>query len=253
MPAAYDNYDYPSYWRGRDYEHYSEFIALKSFLSQIKSIRSIIEIGAGFGRLVPTYAFRAKQITLADPSAKLLSLARKKFKRNKKITYQHSSIKTLEENRTNKKYDLCIMVRVLHHIENIDEAVKIVSNLLRKKGYFILEFANKSNLKATFRHFLQGDMTYPLNIFPIDLRSKKYIKNNTIPFINYHPDLIFSVLENNNFEIISVRSVSNIRSTLLKRIFPLSFLLELERLLQVFLGKVKFGPSIFILCKRRDI
>lgn len=253
MPAAYDYYDYPSYWKGRDYEHYSELIALKSFLSQIKSIRSIIEVGAGFGRLVPTYSYRAKQITLADPSAKLLSIARKKYKKYKKISYQHSSIKTLKENRTNKKYDLCIMVRVLHHIENIEEAIQIISNLVKKRGYFILEFANKSNLKATCRHFLKGDITYPINIFPTDIRSKKYVKNNTIPFVNYHPDLVMDILKNNNFEVISVRSVSNIRSSFLKRFFPLGFLLEIERLLQVFLSKVNFGPSIFILCQKRDI
>ena len=32
MPAAYDKYDYPSYWIGRDYEHGSEVIAIEGFL-----------------------------------------------------------------------------------------------------------------------------------------------------------------------------------------------------------------------------
>jgi hypothetical protein len=53
MPAAYDTYDYPSYWEGRDYEHGSEEIAIKGFLNRIAKIKTALEIGAGYGRLVP--------------------------------------------------------------------------------------------------------------------------------------------------------------------------------------------------------
>ena len=107
------------------------------------------------------------------------------------------------------------MVRVLHHIEDIDNAFEIISNLLKKGGYFILEFPNKSHLKANIRHFLKGDLTFPINIFPIDIRSKKHVKKNTLPFINYHPDQILEKLKEKGFEIVEIRSVSNIRSTFL--------------------------------------
>ena len=40
------------------------------------------------------------------------------------------------------------MIRVLHHIEDIDNAFVNVSNLLKEKGYFILEFPNKTHLKV---------------------------------------------------------------------------------------------------------
>ena len=45
MAAAYDNYDYPSYWQGREYEHQSDVIALKSLLDQIPAIRALLEVG----------------------------------------------------------------------------------------------------------------------------------------------------------------------------------------------------------------
>jgi hypothetical protein len=47
--AAYDTFDYPSYWIGRDYEHKAEVFALSRLIERIKKLRSILEIGAGFG------------------------------------------------------------------------------------------------------------------------------------------------------------------------------------------------------------
>ena len=253
MSAAYDNYDYPSYWKSRDYEHKSEFIAIKKLLEKIPKINKIIEIGAGFGRLIPAYNFRAKKIVITDPSASLLSIARKKYKKVDKIECFQTSILNIKNIVKSKKFDLAIMVRVLHHIDDIDKTFNIVSSLLTKGGYFILEFPNKSHLKASLRNIFKGDITYPINIFPIDLRSKKHIKEKTLPFINYHPDQIKEKLKDAGFDIIEVRSVSNIRSTLVKRLFPLNLLLDIEKLIQKPLSKLNFGPSYFVLARKRVI
>lgn len=251
MPAAYDSYDYPSYWKGREYEHASEFLALKNLLLKIPRVDKSIEIGAGFGRLLPFYQFRVKKIVLSDPSAKLISIARKKYGNNKHIEFIQSTLDNLKNSTKAKSFDLCIMVRVLHHIEDIDNAFENISNLLKEKGYFILEFANKSHLKANVKNFLHGDFTFPINIFPIDIRSKKHIKNKTLPFINFHPDQVIEKLKTAGFDILEVRSVSNIRSTFMKKFFPISFLLDLEGLLQIPLSKLNFGPSFFVLAKKR--
>ncbi len=251
MPAAYDSYDYPSYWKGRDYEHASEFLAIKSLLLKIPKVERSIEIGAGFGRLLPSYQFRVKKIVLSDPSAKLISKARNKYKHNKNIEFIQSTLDNVKKSKKARSFDLCLMVRVLHHIDNIDKAFDAISSLLKDRGYFILEFPNKSHLKASIKRICKGDFTYPINIFPIDIRSKKNIKNKTLPFINFHPDQVIEKLKDNGFEIIEVRSVSNIRSSFMKRFFPLSFLLDLEKLLQVPLSKFNFGPSYFVLARKR--
>lgn len=257
MPAAYDNYDYPAYWSGRDYEHASEFLAIKKFLLRIPKIENSIEIGAGFGRLLPAYQFRVKKITLSDPSARLISKARSKFGqslslRGKRIDFIHSTLENLKNRKRLKRYDLCIMVRVLHHISDIDRAFKSVSDLLKDRGYFILEFANKNHVKASFRRFIKGDFTFPIDIFPIDIRSKKHVKSKTLPFINFHPDQVIEKLQNSGFEIIETRSVSNIRSSFMKKFFPVQFLLDVERILQVPLSKFNFGPSFFVLARKTN-
>lgn len=251
MPAAYDSYDYPSYWKGRDYEHKSEFLAIRKLISKISEIGKVIEIGAGFGRLLPSYHFRSKKVVLTDPSAKLLSKASKKYSRFKNVETVQLKLQNLKKRKEFRNFDLCIMVRVLHHIEDINEAFKIIYKLLNPKGYFILEFPNKSHLKASIRHILKGDLTFPINIFPLDLRSKKSIKRGALPFINYHPYQIIEKLKEYNFEIIEVRSVSNIRSTFLKRLFPINTLIDIEKILQVPLAKVNFGPSFFVLARKR--
>ncbi len=250
MPAAYDTYDYPSYWKNREYEHLSEFLAIKKFLVRIQHINKSIEIGAGFGRLLPSYLFRVKKIFITDPSAKLLSKARKKFSKHKNIHFIQSTLQNIKSKPKIRNFDLCIMVRVLHHMDDIDKTFSEISSLLADRGYFILEFANKSHLKASVRKMLSGDFTYPLNIFPVDIRSKKHIQNNTLPFINYHPDQVLEKLKDAGFEIIEIRSVSNIRSTIMKKLFPLNFLLDMESMLQIPFSKLFFGPSVFVLARK---
>lgn len=251
MPAAYDSYDYPSYWESRSYEHNSEFIAIRELLRKIPKIKKSIEIGAGFGRLVPSYMYRVKKLLLTDPSAKLLSISRKKYNKNKRIHFLQSKLENLDIPKRINKYDLALMVRVLHHIEDVDLAFKKINRLLVDGGYLILEFPNKNHLKASIRNFLKGDFTYPISIFPIDIRSKKHVKKGTLPFINYHPDQIIEKLKENSFEIIQIRSVSNIRSTFIKKTVPLNILLDLEKSLQIPLSKISFGPSFFVLARKR--
>lgn len=250
MPAAYDTYDYPSYWQGRDYEQGSEEIAIKGFLNRIAKIKTALEIGSGYGRLVPSYRFRAKKIILSDPSSVLLKTARENVG-NKNIKYIHSRLRNLPKKLRANSVDLAIIVRVLHHIDNQDEAFKIIEKILKTRGYLILEFANKCHFKSHISEFLRGNLTFPLEIFTKDLRSKRAKKKGDIPFLNFHPDNIKKKLEDAGFSIVEARSVSNFRSSFLKDILPTSLLLSIENLLQKPLSYVNFGPSVFILAQKR--
>jgi ubiquinone/menaquinone biosynthesis C-methylase UbiE len=249
MSAAYDSFDYPSYWIGREYEHKAEVLAITAFLNKIKKIETILEIGTGFGRLTSIYQIRGKKIILSDPSARLLSIAKKEFNQ-KKYSFIQSSLNNLPKKIKKGSIDLIILVRVLHHMDKVDEAIQIVSDLLKDGGYLILEYPNKLNLKATLLELIKGNLTVFLDIFPKDRRSKKSIKNKALPFFNYHPEIINKILKDKDFEILEIRSVSNIRSRHFKRILPLELLLFLEKYFQTFLSKIYFGPSIFILAKK---
>jgi len=250
MAAAYDTYDYPSYWEGREYEHFSEVHALRSLLSNIPKVDSVIEIGAGFGRLTPIYGFRAKRVILTDPSAKLLKMARK-TNPDKKIKLIQSKIENLDDKVRAKSADLVICVRVLHHVEDLDKAITGIERLMKKRSYLILEFPNKRHAKASVSEALKGNITYSHDIFPKDIRSERSKKANTLPFINYHPDVVFETLEKHDINIIEKRSVSNIRNSFIKKHIPLEALLFLEKIVQKPLSPICFGPSIFVLGQKK--
>lgn len=251
MGAAYDSYDYLSYWLGRGYEHKSEVFAIRELLKKIKSANTILEIGAGFGRHVPTYNFRAKKVIISDPSSKLLKIAREVYKDKKKYKFIHSSLENLPQKVRPKSVDLIVMIRVIHHIEDIDFAISTIGRLLKNRGYVILEFPNKRNLKRTLREVFLGNITYPLDIFPTDLRSKRSLKRKMLPFLNYHPDKVKDLLDEYEFDTIETRSVSNMRSSFLKRLFSTDTLLYIERFFQKPLSLLYFGPSIFVLARKR--
>lgn len=250
MAAPYDTYDYPSYWEGREYEHQSEIIALKEFLKKIPKIEKAIDIGSGYGRLTPFYAHRCKKIVLVDPSKKLLSKAKKDLG-NKNIKYVQIKLENINKKFRKNSFDLVILVRVSHHIKDIEKAIKIFKKILKPGGHLIFEFPNKGHLKAIFLETLKGNITFSHDIFPKDLRCRKNVKKKTLPFFNYHPDQIEYILKSNNFKIIEKRSVSNIRSPFIKKHASLDVLVFLESLFQKVLSRFNFGPSVFILSRYR--
>src|SRR6185369_214939 len=186
MGAYYDQYDYLSYWDSREYEHESEVIAIKSFLNKIPEVTKAIEIGGGFGRLVPYYAYRAKSVTLTEPSGKLLSLARERLSGIKNVTFTQSRIETLKDKLRRNSFDLLLMIRVMHHIPNGKEAFSTIDYLVAPNGYLILEFANKIHFKALINNTIHGNFKFWGSRETIDTRSEKAKKAKTIPFVNYH-------------------------------------------------------------------
>ena len=249
IPADYDLYDYKKYWSGRAYEHESETIAIKQLLKLIKRNNlDILEIGAGFGRLVPIYKHKAKSITLLEPSNKLINIAKKDLSSDQ-ITFIHSDVQQLYS-KTKSHFDFIIMVRVLHHIKDPKKVFEIINQRLKPDGYLLLEFANKEHAIATVRSIFQGNLTFRWDIFPIDIRSKKNIRKDSIAFYNFHPDDIYKLIDTTGFKIIQKRSVSNFRNRHIKKLVPLKFLIHLEKALQRQLATHKWGPSVFLLAQK---
>lgn len=249
LMAAYDKFDYPAYWKGRRYEHNAEVIAIKSLFNIIGERKSIIEIGAGYGRLTPYYLPYIKKAVLTDPSSALLSLAEKNI-RSSKIKLIHSSIESLNK-KMKTKFDTAIMVRVLHHIENPKNTFRYVYNLLANKGFFILEFPNKLHSKALLKEIMKGNFTVLFDYFPKDIRCKSNIRNKSISFNNYHPTYVLDLLKECGFEIITVKSVSNIRNRFISSHAPLFILNFLEIVFQSLFSHIYFGPSVFVLARKK--
>jgi len=251
--SPYDKYNYLNFWKNREYEHQDEVAALKKFFDQITKRESIIEIGAGFGRIAPVYLPYFKKAYLLDPSASLLQLATANLiDKFSNFTTIKGSVPNLPSKIKDEKFDVVLMLRVLHHIQNPSPVFKSVYGILSKNGYFILEFANKIHFKARISAFLKGDFGFINNTESIDKRSEFKRSHNYINFLNHHPKNIISLLENSGFKIEKILSVSNLRDNTIKKILPLKTILFLSKIMQEPFGPIFFGPSIFILAKKQD-
>jgi ubiquinone/menaquinone biosynthesis C-methylase UbiE len=142
-----------------------------------------------------------------------------------------------------KSCDLVVMVRVAHHLPNLQDAIDEMYKILKPGGLLILEFANSNHFKSRLRHYFRL-RSVPLT--PIQVNAQEI----DIPFVNHHPTAIKDMLREDGFAILKTLSVSNFRSPLLKKIFKVSTLLGMERFLQWPLATLNFGPSIFVLAKR---
>jgi len=250
MTSFYDSYNYQKYWQNRQYENKAECLALKKLFQKInrKKEKTILDVGAGFGRLTAYYADLFKNVIFTEPSQKLITQAQQRLKKFNNINYQIGRFETIKVN--SYPPQVVIMVRVAHHLNNLDQVFKKIAQMLPDGGFFILEFANKINFKSRLKALFSGDIKVLNTPVSIDRRSSHNINQNNILFLNHHPKKIHQLLKKNGFKIKGKLSVSNFRSPFLKKIIPLKILLFLEKISQKPLAKFDFGPSIFLLAKK---
>ncbi len=249
--TSYDDpsFDYQRYWQTRKYEDQSEKIALVKLLRLIpnKKNKKIVDISAGFGRLATQYAPLFKKCLLLEPSEKLLQEAKRLKTKHKNLRFEKGFLEKspLKEG----SFDVALLIRVLHHLKDPENIIKEINKILKPKGFLILEFANKFHLKNRIKAFFKMNFGFFTEHQPEDIHKKR----KGPLFINYHPNQIKTLLLSNGFRINKCFSVSNLRHSVFKKIFPLKILLLLEKS-QQFLSEVfnnYTGPSLFILAQKK--
>lgn len=247
--APYDSFDYPAYWPKREYEDKSERLALEHFFKNIKNRGKLIDIGGGYGRLSATYSPLFSECVIADQSENLLQIGREMFKNNHNLSFKKITLPKVDF--PSCSFEVATMVRVIHHLKEPVPSLKEISRILKKDGFFILEIANKIHFPARIKAICSGNFSFSSDYSPQEKRSPESIKEKKITFINHHPQKIINDLISSGFVIEEVLSVSNFRHPLLKKLIPLFILLSLEKLFQGPLGKLFYGPSLFVLARKK--
>ena len=124
----YEGTDYHrDFWegQGRDYEDLAERIALRRLLP--RAGRRVIDLGAGFGRLAEFYA-GYEQVVLLDYSQSLLRQAQARLGRDGRILYVTANLYALPF--ANGAFDTAMMVRVVHHVEDVPAALSEIYETL---------------------------------------------------------------------------------------------------------------------------
>jgi ubiquinone/menaquinone biosynthesis C-methylase UbiE/uncharacterized protein YbaR (Trm112 family) len=241
-PPAICDYEGSAYrtdfWtRERAYEDAVERIALKAMLPPTG--RRLIEIGAGFGRLVDLYA-GYDQVILFDYSRSMLKEARAQWGAGSpagRPSYMYVAGDFNALPFVAGLFDAVTMVRVIHHAPDAPHVLNGISEIIAPGGTFVLEFANKRHLKAIARWLLRRQ-----NWNPFDPTPYEFVELN----FDFHPRWMEAQLRQTGFTLQARRSVSHFRLGLLKRLVPTEYLVKLDRLAQPTGRWWQLTPSVFV-------
>ena len=216
--------------KDRDYEDRVERIALRRLLPTHG--QRLLELGAGFGRLTNEY-YTYKQVVLVDYSLSQLQYAQEKLGRSGRFIYVAADAYRLPFRPG--VFDAATMVRVIHHMTSVPKVLAEVRRVLAPTAPFILEHANKNNLKAILRYALKRQDWNPHDLNPVE-----FVELN----FDFHPEYIARELRKAGFIIRQRVPVSFFRVGTLKQRVPTSLLVTADSLLQH--TNMLYTPSIFV-------
>ena len=230
----YEGSDYQtSFWEegGREYEDRCEQIALKRLLPDQGEL--LLEIGAGAGRNTPRYK-GFKRVVLLDYSLSQLQQAQAYLGTSQSYIYVAGDVYRLPF--VDGLFDGGTMIRTLHHMQDPLAALRQSKRVLQEGSPFILEYANKQNLKAILRYMLGRQDWNPFSQDPIEFTELNF---------DFHPRMIRQHLSEAGFELIKQLTVSHFRINILKKTIPAGLLAAIDSLLQPTGNLWQLSPSVF--------
>ncbi len=218
--------------KGRDYEDAVERIALRALLPP--AARRYVDFGGGFGRLI-NEADRYDQVVLMDYSRTMLQDAQARLGRPERLIYVAADLYRLPF--APNAFDAGILCRVIHHLADAPAALRQIRGCFAPGATFVLEFANKQNLKAVARYLLRRQTWSPFTRTPLEFAKLNF---------DFHPAYIRDALRKAGFAPRRRLAVSWLRLGLFKSALPLGGMVALDRLLQP-LGRIlPLAPSLFV-------
>ena len=231
----YEGSDYQaSFWDqgGREYEDRTEAIALKRLLP--KQGRLMLELGAGAGRNTLRY-HGFDRVVLNDYSHTQLEQAQARLGKSDKYIYVAADVYRLPF--VDGLFDGATMIRVLHHMADAPKALRQIKNVMSPDGTFILEFANKLNLKAILRYLLRRQKWSPFTLEPME-----FVELN----FDFHPKAVLQWLKELGFSIEKILTLSHFRVGFLKRSIPTNILVFFDSIFQWTGAWWQLTPSVFV-------
>ena len=231
----YEGSDYQtSFWEkaNRAYEDQVEAIALRRLVTE--RVKCLLDVGAGAGRNTPRY-HGFERIVLLDYSRTQLQQAQEHLGNGERFIYVAANAYRLPF--IPGSFDAATLIRALHHMAGPQQVLEQVRQVLQPGGVFILEFANKRNLKAIIRYTLRKQSWNPFSLEPVEFAALNF---------DFHPRAVRRWLQESGFAIERQLTVSHFRVGLLKRLVPLRWLVQMDALAQLTGNLWQLSPSVFI-------
>ncbi|MCX8067638.1 MAG: methyltransferase domain-containing protein [Anaerolineae bacterium] len=221
----------------RAYEDGAERAALRALLPP--SGRFLVDVGAGFGRLVDLYS-GYERVVLLDYARSQLLQARERLGDagpGGKPRYLYVLGDFYRLPFAPGLFDAVVMVRTLHHAADAPAVLRQVGTVLAPGGTFVLEFASKRHLKAILRYLLRRQSWSPFDPEPVEFVPLNY---------DFHPRWVHEHLRKAGLAVQRARAVSFFRVGFLKRTIPTGLLVTLDRWLQPVGALYPLTPSVFL-------
>jgi SAM-dependent methyltransferase len=221
--------------QGREYEDLAERIALKRLLPP--NGQRLLELGAGFGRLVDLYD-GYEQVILLDYAKSGLREAQERLGRSGRFLYVAADLYRLPF--APAVCDTVVTIRVLHHLEDVPTALREIATVLRGGGTYTLEYANKRNLKALARYASRKQTWSPFALEPYEFVALNF---------DFHPAWMTRELQRAGFTVDAELAVSHFRHPALKRAVSPQKLAAADGAIQRIGAWWKLTPSVFVRAK----
>ncbi len=231
----YEGSDYQERFWGsgaRAYEDRVEAVALSRLLPPDGG--RLLEIGAGAGRNTARYG-GFEQVVLVDYSRSQLQRAQDRLGDGERYLYVVGDVYRLPFDTA--VFDAATMIRTLHHMAEPEWALAQAAAVLRTGAPFVLEYANKRNLKAILRWALGRQGWVPFGHESVEFTELNF---------NFHPGAVRRWLEAVGLREERRLAVSSLRLEILKRSVPLDWLVALDSAWQGLGGLWPLSPSVFV-------
>lgn len=234
----YEGSDYRTrFWTPeRAFEDLAERYALQALLPPHGE--TVVDVGAGFGRLAGLYA-QFDRVVLFDYAISLLQEARARWGHDPRFLFVAGDVYRFPI--ASCTCDTLVMVRVLHHLEDVPAVFAQIRRALRPAGTFVLEFASKRHLKAILRYLLRRQSWSPFSLEPYPFAPLNY---------DFHPRWVLQRLREAGLRVERVRAASHFRISWLKRHVSPRLLARVDAWIQPLGGLYPLSPSVFVRARR---
>jgi SAM-dependent methyltransferase len=146
---GYEGQDYEGFWVGAGKQYLDE-LEQAIVNHALTGGDAVVEIGAGFGRLGRCYVGKYRAAHMVEPATNLREIAARTYGAG--VSYHEASVYELPFPADH--FDAVLMVRVFHHLDRPEAALREIHRILKPGGTLVFNYSNKRNVRRVASYAL---------------------------------------------------------------------------------------------------
>jgi len=232
---GYEGQDYEQFWRGPAKQYLDE-LEHAIVAHALPGGDSVVEVGAGFGRLGSSYVGKYRHVHMVEPASNLRAAAERAY--GQSVEYHDARVEELPF--PDESIDAVLMVRVFHHLGDPAAAVHEIGRVLKRGGRLVFSYSNKRNLKRVAAFAVEKAEN------PFNDKLEKYYEF----LIGHNPRFVESLLESEGFQI-REQFGAGVGDKLVGAAPPIAAVLRPSLFVSRMLGTLKIAPIQFLVAEKR--